>query len=155
MLWCKRSRGGIRMFNRGTDHEWEKFGKKDPYFGVLTADKFQRQNLTDESKEEFFKSGYDYVENVVITIRKHIDPTFSIEKALDFGCGVGRLVIPLAEISKSVDGIDVSESMLNEARKNCESRSIANVNLLKSDDNLSGLNDTYNFIHSFIVFQHI
>jgi len=46
--------------------------------------------------------------------------------------------------------------MLNEASKNCASRARHNVTLLKSDDSLSALGlDTYDFIHSYIVFQHI
>lgn len=101
------------MFNNDTDKEWEKFGKYDPYFGVLTHDKFHKINLTDENKEEFFKSGFDYIDDVLEKIRSHIDQSFTIKKALDFGCGVGRLVIPLANVAKEVTGVDVSDSMLN------------------------------------------
>ncbi|MFN0314292.1 MAG: class I SAM-dependent methyltransferase [Burkholderiales bacterium] len=143
------------MFNGNTDKEWEKFGKNDPYFGVLTHDKFRKINLTDENKEEFFRSGFNHIDNVLEKIRRHIDQTFTIKKALDFGCGVGRLVIPLANVALEVTGVDVSDSMLNEAKKNCEARSLKNVVLVKSDDNLSLSNDKYDFIHSFIVFQHI
>jgi 2-polyprenyl-3-methyl-5-hydroxy-6-metoxy-1,4-benzoquinol methylase len=143
------------MFNSNTDKEWEKYGKNDPYFGVVSWDKFKNSNLTSENKEEFFKSGSDYIDNVLENIRQNIDPNFTIKKCLDFGCGVGRLVIPLAKIAHEVTGVDVSDSMLNEAKKNYEERSIKNVILVKSDDSLSSLKDKYNFIHSFIVFQHI
>lgn len=143
------------MFNQDTDKEWEKFGKEDPYFGVITHDKFRKSNLTDAVKAEFFESGYRYIDEVLETIRNHIDPNFTIKRALDFGCGVGRLVIPLAKVAQEVTGIDVSEAMLAEAQKNCEASSLHNVTLIKSDDSLSQLNGSYNFIHSFIVFQHI
>ena len=33
-----------------TDRAWNEWGEKDPYFGVLTDDKFRRRNLTDEAK---------------------------------------------------------------------------------------------------------
>ena len=143
------------MFNSNTDKAWEKFGKNDPYFGVLTHSKYQKSNLTNENKEEFLNSGYIYIDSVLKKIKKHLDIDYQIIKALDFGCGVGRLIIPLAELAEKVTGIDVSVSMLNEAQKNCEARSLKNVSLLKSDDNLSLLKDKYNFVHSFIVFQHI
>ena len=143
------------MLNSNTDKEWEKFGKDDPYFGVFAPDYFRRINLTDENKEEFFKSGVNYIDAVLEKIRQHIDQAFTIKKALDFGCGVGRLVIPLANVAKEVTGVDVSDSMLNEAKKNCEARLIKNVVFVKSDDSLSLLNGKYDFIHSFIVFQHI
>lgn len=143
------------MFNNNTDKEWEKFGKEDPYYGVIAHVKFRKTNLTDENKEELFKSGFDYINDILGKIRLHIDQTFTIKKALDFGCGVGRLIIPLANVAEEVTGVDVSESMLNEARKNCEARSLNKVVLVKSDDGLSLLNGKYDFIHSVIVFQHI
>jgi len=143
------------MFNSDADKEWEKFGKNEPYFGVITHNKFRDSNLTDKNKEEFFESGFNYIGHVLEQIRLHIDPNFSIKRALDFGCGVGRLVVPLANVAQEVTGVDVSDSMLNEAKRNCEARSIKNAVLLKSDDSLSLLNGKYDFIHSYIVFQHI
>lgn len=143
------------MFNSNTDREWEKFGATDPYFGVITHEKYHKANLTDGNKDVFFRSGYDYITDILKKIRKHIDPTFNPKKSLDFGCGVGRLVIPLAGISENVVGVDVSESMLNEAKRNCESQSIKNVSFVKANDKLSSLNGKYDFIHSFNVFQHI
>lgn len=143
------------MFNSDSDNEWEKLGKDDPYFSVITQDKYKESNLTEESKEDFFRSGHSYIENVLKKIRKHLHPNYSVKKALDFGCGAGRLVVPLAEFSEHVTGVDVSESMLIEAKKNCDARSVENVDFFKSDDNLSLLSNKYDFIHSFIVFQHI
>jgi len=143
------------MFKRNTDRQWEIFGKIDPYFSVLTQDKYRKSNLTEENREDFFTSGHDYIDNVLNIVRKHIDTTYSPKKAIDFGCGVGRLVIPLARIAEKVVGMDVSESMLDEARANCKTRSLKNVEFLKSDDRLSLLKGKYDFIHSFIVFQHI
>lgn len=144
------------MFDRNTtDREWEKFGKEDAYFGVITNDKYQKSNLTEENKDEFFESGFSYVNEVIKKTRQHIDRNFTIKKALDFGCGVGRLIIPLAKYAQEVTGVDVSNSMLDEAKKNCEIKSINNVTFVKSDDDLSFVTEKYDFIHSFIVFQHI
>ena len=143
------------MFNSNSDRDWEKFGRDDPYFGVISHVKFCKLNLTDERKEEFFETGVTYIDNLLTKIRQHIDEDYTIKKALDFGCGVGRLVIPLANVSQEVTGIDVSDSMLNEARKNCKARAVKNVVFSKSDDNLSSLHGKYDFIHSYIVFQHI
>jgi ubiquinone/menaquinone biosynthesis C-methylase UbiE len=143
------------MFKSDTDKDWEKYGKENPYFGVLTDDKYLANNLTDEDKKEFFETGTQYIEEVTAKVQKYIGADYKIRKAIDFGCGVGRLVIPLARISESVTGIDISESMLLEADENCKLNSINNANFIKSDDTLSQLKGTYNFIHSYIVFQHI
>jgi 2-polyprenyl-3-methyl-5-hydroxy-6-metoxy-1,4-benzoquinol methylase len=138
-----------------TDVEWEKWGKNDPYYGVITHEKYRSQNLTEETKMEFFESGRRDINFVLEVCRRHFDQSFSPIKVLDFGCGVGRLVIPFAEIAEHVVGLDVSDSMLKEARNNCNEYSVQNVSLIKSDDNLSSLDGKFDLIHSFIVFQHI
>jgi SAM-dependent methyltransferase len=143
------------MLATNTDKNWEKWGKDDPYFGVLSDPKYSKDQLNAAHKEEFFRSGSTHIHRVLEKVRKHLSPTFSVANAIDFGCGVGRLVIPLSNIAEYVVGIDVSESVLDEARRNCSGRKIANVEFRKSDDALSSVSGKYNFIHSYIVFQHI
>lgn len=145
----------MNFFNGNTDREWEKFGKDDPYYGVVSHAKYAKGNLSEEHKADFFNSGRVYIESVLEKIRARFDPDFTIKRAIDFGCGVGRLVLPLSAVANEVTGVDVSASMLDEARKNCDANNIRNVVLVKSDDTLSQLKGKYDFIHSFIVFQHI
>lgn len=143
------------MLTSNTDRDWESLAASDSYFHVLTDDKFRKANLTDEGKAAFFASGHDYINYVLARARGQFDPAFVPRKSLDFGCGVGRIVIPLAGLSETVTGVDVSDSMLDEAIRNCESRDIQNVRFVKSDDALAQLTGRYDFIHSIIVFQHI
>lgn len=139
----------------GSDNEWEKWGSQEPYFGVITDEKFFRANLSDAVKNEFFESGRIHIEHILETCRRHLDRNFAPKKILDFGCGVGRIVLPLAKMAEHVVGVDVAESMLDEALKNCVEHALTNVRFLKSDDALSLLDDSFDFIHSYIVFQHI
>jgi ubiquinone/menaquinone biosynthesis C-methylase UbiE len=143
------------MFSADTDRDWEYWGKEDPYFGVCTSNKYHKENLDEGAIANFFRSGETHLALVLETIRQHLDPGFSPTSALDFGCGVGRVVMPLARICKDVVGLDVSDSMLVEARRNCELRGIANVTFVHGDDQLSGINTTFDFVHSYLVFQHI
>jgi 2-polyprenyl-3-methyl-5-hydroxy-6-metoxy-1,4-benzoquinol methylase len=138
-----------------TDHAWEEFGRRDPYFGVLSHPQFHREALTTEGREEFFQTGRDHVHHLIADIRNHLESAFDPSDALDFGCGVGRLVIPLASQCRHVMGIDVSSSMLEEARRNCELRGLTNVRLEISDDDLTRVTSEYDLVHSFIVLQHI
>jgi len=115
------------MLVRNSDKEWEKFGQRDPFYGVLSHDKFRRDGLSDESVSEFFKSGQDYIAFVLEVIRASVDSGVSTSRALDFGCGVGRCSIPLTSVYQSVVGVDISDSMLEESRKNCAERSISNL----------------------------
>src|SRR5580765_8311271 len=98
-----------------TDAVWEWFGKNQPYFGVLVEAKYTNEQLNEEAKKNFFATGKAHVDFVLETIKKHFDADFSIQRALDFGCGVGRLSIPLSATCTQVVGIDASPSMLQEA----------------------------------------
>jgi ubiquinone/menaquinone biosynthesis C-methylase UbiE len=138
-----------------TDIAWEEWGRRDPYFGVITDPKFRRSGLDELAKQQFFESGESHVHGLLTTIRKHVDPNFTPRNVLDFGCGVGRLLAPFAKIADEVVGLDVSQSMLEEARRNCDEHQLRNVRLLVSDDNLSSLTGEFDLIHSCIVFQHI
>jgi 2-polyprenyl-3-methyl-5-hydroxy-6-metoxy-1,4-benzoquinol methylase len=138
-----------------SDKNWEQFGRQNPYYGVITHDQYRLENLTAECRQEFFASGVAHLEAVLFTVRQRLDVAFAPRRALYFGCGVGRLLIPLARVAEEVTGVDVSDAMLEEARKNCAAQSVQNVHLFKSDDALSRVDGTYDFIHSFIVFQHI
>jgi len=143
------------MLSKQTDKEWEKFGKYSPYFGVLTEEKYSCSHDTKENLEEFFQSGVLHVDTVFQKIKQKIDPSFKPKSILDFGCGVGRLVIPFSSYADSVVGVDISKSMLAEAKLNCVEKSISNVSFLQSDDGLSSVDQKFDLIHSFIVFQHI
>ena len=138
-----------------TDVAWEEWGRRDPYFGVITDQKFRLSEMDDRSKKEFFESGESHVQGVLATIRRHIDPAFAPRTVADFGCGVGRLLMPFAKIADEVVGLDVSTSMLEEARRNCDEQGLRNVRLSASDDSLSALYGSFDLIHSCIVFQHI
>jgi len=138
-----------------TDIAWEEWGRRDPYFGVITNPKFRRTELTEAARSEFFESGRVHVDYVLQMIRQYISPGFQPTSILDFGCGVGRLVVPFSRTAMQVVGLDVSPSMLEEAKRNCEDFGASNVQLLVSDDLLSTVDGHYDLIHSFIVFQHI
>ncbi len=144
------------MFGRNSDAEWKKYGAHDPYYGVVSLDKFHKDNLTPESLNEFFESGRLHIEYVLATVRKHVAPDFRIAgDALDFGCGVGRCLIPMAALCRTAVGVDVSDAMLSQTRRHAAERSVGNLQLLTSDDALSNITGPFDFIHSFAVFQHI
>ncbi|HJP60816.1 MAG TPA: class I SAM-dependent methyltransferase [Gemmatimonadaceae bacterium] len=137
-----------------SDRDWERFGSTDPYFAVLTAPEFHGRPSGAE-RARFFQSGVDHIDTMFSIIHEHLDPSFAPERALDFGCGVGRLLIPLAARCRDVTGMDISPSMLAEARRNCDAAGATAVRLVQSDDNLSALDGEFDFIHSYIVLQHI
>lgn len=137
-----------------SDRDWEAFGRTDPYFAVLTAPEFHG-DLTGPARARFFESGEQHVATMLSITRERLDPSFAPQTALDFGCGVGRLLIPLATRCRGVTGVDVSPAMLSEARKNCDVAGASNVRLVEGDDDLSRVAGSFDFVHSYIVLQHI
>lgn len=139
----------------GTDQDWEFYGATRPYYGVLTDERFDRAQLDAQTKQAFFDTGERGVAQLFALIERSFGQALAPHHALDFGCGVGRILIPLAARCQRVSGLDVSPSMLREAEANCRARGIDNVSLLQSDDRLSQLRGPFDFVHSSLVFQHI
>ena len=138
-----------------TDTAWEQWGARDPYFGVLTDPKFRAAAITAEGKEQFFASGRLHVDHVIEQIRKGFDPAFEPARVLDFGCGVGRLLVAFAGHAKEVVGMDVSPSMRAEAQRNCDARGLGHVAIVASDDRLSAAAGSFDLVHSCLVLQHV
>jgi SAM-dependent methyltransferase len=126
------------MTDRAT-RDWNTLGETEPFFAVLTEDRFLRGRMSDADREAFFASG----EADVAQIFELID--FLPKSALDFGCGVGRLTRALAKRVERVAGVDAAESMLRLARENVPEASFSSTIP----------NERFDLIVSLIVFQHI
>lgn len=141
--------------NRDTDRDWQKISQENPYWGVLSVDQYLGRDIDDQALAQFFDTGKLFIGNVIGLIRAHIYPNFSIQRSLDFGCGVGRLLIPLASHSVEAVGVDVADGMLAICQKHLDNFSVTNCQLVKGDDDLSSITGTFDFINSYIVLQHI
>jgi SAM-dependent methyltransferase len=138
-----------------SDVAWERYGRDDPYYGVLSDSKFRRANLGDDARREFFATGSDQVARLDADVARHFGGYAGRRRALDFGCGVGRCVMPLAGRFEHVIGLDVSRSMLAEAQRNCAASGIANAIFATADDTLSAVAERLDLAHSCLVLQHI
>lgn len=92
---------------------WESLGTDDPLWAVLTVPGSEggRWDL-----DEFFATGDDEVAELMRRLRELGYPR-ATHRALDFGCGVGRLTQALARVFDEVVGVDVAASMLAEAQR--------------------------------------
>ena len=143
------------MFSRSTDDDWEKLGETDPYWAVISQDVNRRAVLTEDARRRFYESGEAYVDRLWRVCRREFGEDFAPVSALDFGCGLGRVAIPLARRCRSVVAVDVAASMLREAGTAVEEQRLDNLELLQSDDSLSVIDGSFDFVHSFLVFQHV
>jgi 2-polyprenyl-3-methyl-5-hydroxy-6-metoxy-1,4-benzoquinol methylase len=139
-----------------TNREWEKWGKVDPYFSVSTHDEYRLDNLNEVTLQKFFASGEEHVNHIMQVLSKRLGMSLRPLSVVDYGCGTGRLTLPLSKRADQVIGLDISAGMLDEARKNTAKENVTNVDYrLVTDDQLSVLPELIDLIHSFIVFQHI
>ena len=135
---------------------WTRLGKKEAYWASLPASDYRARELDDANFEAFFATGEREMATTLATIRAIVGADFHPARALDFGCGVGRLTIPLARESRHVLGVDISPTMLAEARANCAEQELGNVEFQETGIFIRDANRRrFDFVHAHAVFQHI
>lgn len=93
---------------------WDDLGKDDPLWIVLT-DPNKKGGKWDP--KEFFATGEKEIDEEVLGYLDARGIAVKRGVALDFGCGVGRLSQGLARHFEKVHGIDISPSMVENARR--------------------------------------
>jgi len=132
-------------------HNWDEFAKVDPLWSILPLPE-KKNNLW--SVQELFATGQEEINSVMIYIDS-LNIKTGKQKALDFGCGVGRLTQALALYFQECYGIDISSTMLGLAKKYNQFGDRCKY-ILNCSNNLKIFKDsTFDFIYSNIVFQHI
>jgi SAM-dependent methyltransferase len=140
----------MRLFRDDTDAVWRYFGAEDPYYGVITHDDFLKSRINENSKRNFFDSGERDISELMAWIESN-GIGWANGRAIDFGCGVGRLLLPLSDRFENVLGIDVSPHMLAESTANAKRYGKNNVSV---SDKIP-TEAKFDFVHSLYVLQHI
>jgi SAM-dependent methyltransferase len=130
---------------------WEKQARRDPLWAILSdpSKKGRKWNIAD-----FFETGRREI-SVLIYHLESLKIGFLRRKALDFGCGIGRLTQALAGYFDLVVGIDISETMIRLAKifNRFEERACY---LSYQGDDLEILEDqAFDFVYANIVLQHL
>jgi SAM-dependent methyltransferase len=134
---------------------WQGYAVKDAYFAVSTFDKFRSSNIDDAAKAEFFESGRVHVDELWNEFERSSNTELSPKRVLDYGCGVGRILLPMARKCEQATGVDISSAMLDETRRNAQAMRVEGVRLQTADEFFAADADTYDLVHSYIVLQHI
>jgi len=131
--------------------DWEVLAADDPYWAVLSrADK--RGGGWDPAA--FFETGRRDVDQMLDHLT-HLGVDVGRQRALDFGCGVGRMAQALADSFEAVDGVDIAEGMVVRARElNRHGDRCRYYQNVLPDLSLFP-NETFNLVHSTITLQHI
>jgi ubiquinone/menaquinone biosynthesis C-methylase UbiE len=130
---------------------WDEFAKTDPLWSILTwpDKKGNKWQLA-----EFLETGAREVQEVMKYVES-LGITLPWGKALDFGCGVGRLTQALACYFDEVCGVDIAATMVELAHKynqyglKCRYYVNASGSLSFFSD------DTFDFIYTSYTLQHM
>jgi SAM-dependent methyltransferase len=135
---------------------WTRLGKRQPYWASLSEPQYRANRIDDDAIEAFFQSGEREIDAIFEAIRHDVSPDFHPARALDFGCGVGRLTLPLARESRQVLAVDISDSMLEEVEDNCGEQGLVNVEFMHAREfNAPSMRRRFDFVLSYGVFQHM
>lgn len=130
---------------------WNAFAQRDAFWAILT-DPAKKGNKW--RADEFFETGVSEI-NEIMKYIELIGISMPYRKALDFGCGVGRLTQALPQYFDQVCGVDISPSMIKLAEKYNRYSSKCKY-YLNEADNLRLFDDnSFDFIYTNIVLQHI
>jgi 2-polyprenyl-3-methyl-5-hydroxy-6-metoxy-1,4-benzoquinol methylase len=136
--------------------QWEKLGLNEPFWSVLTQDRFRAANMDAETLASFYETGANSGGAGLVELfcaRNQVNVRHGV--CLELGCGVGRVTRHLAERFESVIAIDISEGNLRQCALMADRLGLANIEcrLLQSPDDLCGLRE-FDFFFSTIVLQH-
>jgi SAM-dependent methyltransferase len=130
--------------------DWNRRAKQDAYYYVA----FVEPNQTESA---FQKSAADVVRELEFELHRlsGIREDIARSRALEIGCGPGRLLLPLKDHFDEIWGVDISEEMIRIAEERL--RSVPNVHVLVNSGSDLALfaDNSFSFVYSYIVFQHI
>ncbi|WP_299048206.1 methyltransferase domain-containing protein [uncultured Tateyamaria sp.] len=142
-----------RLFARVQD-EWTRLGESEPHWSVLTANEF-RADVFQDHADDFFDTGKLQVTDLRRTASRNGIDIDAYQSCVDFGCGVGRITLPLADLFAQVHGVDVSPGNLGLCAEYARTSGKKNINTILLDT-IAAL-DTVpqcDVLFSLIVLQH-
>lgn len=130
---------------------WERLGRRDPFGSVLTN---RVMRHSDSDLEQFFRSGAEEIA-AALQRAQRLGQAISRRRALDFGCGVGRLTQAMADEFERCDGVDISAAMLRVARRRNRHPERCFYHLNVEPDLALFPDASFSFVYSTLVLQHM
>lgn len=132
---------------------WTHLGITRPHFSVLSHKQFLPENLGG-SIDEFWASGQSDAVSLERILLRHGCLQLATKTCVEFGCGVGRITMPLAKRFFWVHGYDISALHLSHAQNRAGEESIANVCFHLCSETFLEAFRQCDIFYSIIVLQH-
>jgi SAM-dependent methyltransferase len=112
-------------------HVWTGLGTSDPFWSVITGERYRRANMSDATVvEEFYSTGITDL-NYLRAFLDRADIALTPDMVVaEYGCGLGRVTPFLARNVGRVVAFDISAPHLEAARHRIAQEGIPNVELV-------------------------
>src|SRR4051812_3476202 len=128
--------------------DWNSRAVEDANFYVA----FGRRN---QETEEFFETGAEVIRGLTWELKRVPCSNPRARRALEIGCGPGRLMRPMSRYFGEIHGIDVSDEMIRRAEANLRDVPHAHPHHTSGADLAPFADESFDFVYSYAVFQHI
>lgn len=135
------------------EQSWTHLGEVRPHYSVITQGEFLPANIPN-SIDSFWASGNSEADTAAFLLRKLGFGELSGKTCVEYGCGLGRVTIPLATKCAEIHAYDISESHLALARQRAESLRVNNVSFHHCGGRLPRSLQSCDLFYSRLVFQH-
>jgi SAM-dependent methyltransferase len=138
---------------RSIGQRWTKMGEDWPHFSVLSQEQYLPRNLAG-SIDNFWAVGRGEAD-VAMSLLDQLGFADRRQKiCVEYGCGVGRVTIPLAGEFAEVHAYDISPNHLALARQRAETAAAGNIRFHHRGDGVLQPLASCDFFYSRLVFQH-
>lgn len=132
---------------------WETLGSEEPHFSVLSLPQYCSEEI-EQNLDQFWSSGESEASRIERIMNRYSFQSSSTRICSEFGCGIGRITIPLAKLFCRVHAFDISKTHIARAEKEVSERELKNIEFhLVTRDNLGSLPPA-DLVYCRLVLQH-
>jgi len=135
--------------------DWEEKAKRNPLFAVMSVSDFEEKtsDFSEGDLERFFEKGE-------LLFSRHFEPLLSMtgmlgsgQLAVEYGCGMGRLMRKFLDAGMRCAGIDISPTMIEHAQRLVPEAEALHV--LDAANRTPLPDGCADFVYSYAVLQHV
>jgi cyclopropane fatty-acyl-phospholipid synthase-like methyltransferase len=130
-------------------NRWEAFAQENAEFYIYTVPGVDF--ATPAGQAQFRESGREVVERILRESKPYLN---RFDRAIEIGCGVGRLALPMAERFAEVIGIDIAPTMISKLGDYSRAAGVSNVRGFLAHEAWFDQGPA-DLVYSMLVFQHI
>lgn len=132
---------------------WSRLGQEAPHWSVLTQDQYRPARIA-ETRAEFYATGERDRALLRDLLARHGLSPAALPRVVEFGCGVGRASLAIAQDFREVIACDISPSHLALARRAASEAGRGNVAWFQSTVERPLPGGRYDLWYSRLVLQH-